>query len=464
MIEEEPSLQHEANRNSKFRFFVLGMQVGAAIMMFVMCIVVLYISDDPETGTLLKLSVGYYPIFRALFLAAFFFMLYGIDLLIWRRFRVDYRSILRVSADHGHQHVLRTSTGFMVVMFVTFVLHIFSLTKQLPTRARVWPLVAVIASVVYVLSPINVDAFNGRAQRYSMIKLVGAVLVAPFSEMNFARGFAADVLTSMPKVLSDVEYMSCFYLSGEAFRLQWNETRMKYELKEDEVVVQRYCSEKNDVYYGFKIVLSGYPFWIRLMQCGRAYYDSRDKKHIFNALKYTWTLSLIFLSLSPWKDAWIVVGVIATVYGAGWDFLQDWGLGPRWIRRRLHGERFGNAPRWFGLRSVCLYPRWTYYFAIVTNTLTKFGWAVVISPGQHIVKQHLVLLLGVIELFRRTQWAVFRMEWEDIYRSFHRSPPTPTRGHTVVFLEGATELSAENLDRALDLDEEDKGLDRAITC
>jgi len=37
---------------------------------------------------------------------------------------------------------------------------------------------------------------------------------------------------------------------------------------------------------------------------------------------------------------------------------------------------------------------------------------VYISPGQKVVQQHVILLLGCVELLRRAQWAAFRIEWQ----------------------------------------------------
>lgn len=42
----------------------------------------------------------------------------------------------------------------------------------------------------------------------------------------------------------------------------------------------------------------------------------------------------------------------------------------------------------------------------------RLGWALYISPAQVYVQQHIILVLGCIELLRRTMWAVFRVEWE----------------------------------------------------
>jgi hypothetical protein len=40
------------------------------------------------------------------------------------------------------------------------------------------------------------------------------------------------------------------------------------------------------------------------------------------------------------------------------------------------------------------------------------SWAIYISPGQKVVQQHVILVLGCVELLRRAQWALLRLEWE----------------------------------------------------
>jgi hypothetical protein len=42
----------------------------------------------------------------------------------------------------------------------------------------------------------------------------------------------------------------------------------------------------------------------------------------------------------------------------------------------------------------------------------RLGWAIYISPAQAYVQQHIILLLGCVELLRRAMWAILRVEWE----------------------------------------------------
>ena len=50
--------------------------------------------------------------------------------------------------------------------------------------------------------------------------------------------------------------------------------------------------------------------------------------------------------------------------------------------------------------------------AIILDIIMRLGWAILISPSQTYLQQHLVLLLGCVELLRRFMWSVFRVEWE----------------------------------------------------
>ena len=86
-----------------------------------------------------------------------------------------------------------------------------------------------------------------------------------------------------------------------------------------------------------------------------------------------------------------------------------------------------------------VYHSWFYPFAICTNAAARLSWAVYISPGQTLLKRHWVLLIAGafhkphstdlkilplpnpirrplrtgIELLRRAQWALLRLEHEN---------------------------------------------------
>lgn len=166
------------------------------------------------------------------------------------------------------------------------------------------------------------------------------------------------------------------------------------------------------------------------------------------------------------------MSVVSTLYALAWDLKMDWGLplctmgglqacmfgsslqtgpssperkngpsvsrsssassvgsvggpaGSSWLSARESGRLGGvtspdrrapplGVPDAAGARR---YPGYVYNLAAGTNALARLGWAVYISPGQQVVQQHTILLLGCVELMRRAQWAAIRLEWEQLTR------------------------------------------------
>ena len=88
----------------------------------------------------------------------------------------------------------------------------------------------------------------------------------------------------------------------------------------------------------------------------------------------------------------------------------------------------------FRLRPERRFPSGFYRFALVSNAFARLGWAVYVSPHQTVVAQQLVLLLGVVELLRRFQWTLLRVEWEGIRNRQHRTaPPLVSHRRTTPF-------------------------------
>ena len=85
---------------------------------------------------------------------------------------------------------------------------------------------------------------------------------------------------------------------------------------------------------------------------------------------------------------------------------MDWGL----LRTREKGK--------WGLRHKLMYPVWFYYFAAFTNLTLRFVWVIPLAfqlliPSFSLSHLH-VLLISIAELFRRAQWALLRIENENV--------------------------------------------------
>lgn len=87
----------------KIEFFTLGLIIGAALQMLTVSIIIMFVSYSQHSGPLLELSHEYYPVFRCMFFISFFFTLYGGNLFLWRRVKIEYRSVLGVGSSHTYR-------------------------------------------------------------------------------------------------------------------------------------------------------------------------------------------------------------------------------------------------------------------------------------------------------------------------------------------------------------------------
>ena len=217
---------------------------------------------------------------------------------------------------------------------------------------------------------------------------------------------SSDILCSMPKVFTDLEYTVCIYVTGNI--IDNNENTWT---SESQPHAYETCGNGSSAFVFWRVLLSLLPYYLRLMQSLRVYFVTRRVKHLFNALKYFMSMTVgilatvkqIFFGESYLITIWLYVSVVTTLYCLYWDVVMDWGLG------EFRAEHFF-------LRSsdTLFFPPYLYYCAILLDALFRLGWAIYISPGNMVLQQHFILLLGCVELVRRFVWSIFRVEWEHV--------------------------------------------------
>lgn len=217
---------------------------------------------------------------------------------------------------------MRASFGTISLVFGSFVLYIQTLTTHLTPNKHVWPLIAAGGTVVAFLWPFDwMPEWKDRKQRYGLLHTLAKVLISPFSRVTFARTFVADVLCSMPKLFNDFLVMVCLVGTGEAFRVHWDKQSNALTGSESA------CDASDTTFLRFSVALSALPFWVRLMQCCRAFWDSGEKRHCFNGLKYCTSMSVVLLSFVSNKEgngaltysyrAWQLMSLVSTMCAAG---------------------------------------------------------------------------------------------------------------------------------------------------
>ena len=170
--------------------------------------------------------------------------------------------------------------------------------------------------------------------------------------------------------------------------------------------------------YGNALMLA-LPFWWRLMQCLKVYSVTGERKNLWNALKYSTAFPLVYAGYlrrhrpSARHDRWLVLAAcVQSSYCFFWDVQMDWGL----LRRD------SRAALGWSLREPLLVTskRWVYGALCVFNLALRFIWALSIFGGVQ-GRGAGMFFFEVIELVRRTVWAIFRIEWEVINKVYNSS-------------------------------------------
>ncbi|AFZ79054.1 hypothetical protein BEWA_018990 [Theileria equi strain WA] len=206
----------------------------------------------------------------------------------------------------------------------------------------------------------------------------------------------ADILTSLTRPLSDFLYIFSYFSYGISHD--------SHRMHDGKSMLSQYVIPQP--YQG-----GSYLWWI----------SERRKLHVGNMLKYISAMSCIVISSINWtyvadlssstSNAIVVTFyTFATLFNFLWDYFIDWGLSlPPNILKGRNGR--------------IMYTRKAYYIACVINLSCRCTWALTTSPLQLISNKELssnllVLIVSVIEIFRRIVWVAFRLESEHLLNSY----------------------------------------------
>ena len=178
------------------------------------------------------------------------------------------------------------------------------------------------------------------------------------------------------------------------------------------------------------------PSYIRAAQCGRRYYDSLSSKkygqihpHLTNMGKYTVSIVTLIVGCAARENAmyypfFLVMSFISTVYSYGWDVFMDWGLisiKGGWPTFLAHGKSMLHEDDTVPRHIVVFY-----IWCLASNMFLRLSWVwgLFVHFEDPSVK---VWIFGALEIFRRAQWNLLRMEHEhmgnvDQYRAAREIP------------------------------------------
>ena len=292
----------------------------------------------------------------------------------------------------------------------------FIATEQHGLTWRPW----LVCNVGLLLAMVCIGALPVRAfhagSRFSLLKTLVESLIAPCAPVTFWHVLVADYLTSLAKTFSDLQLTAC--ISSAILSRDYNGAA--YERTTD--LWNSYhaqCSGSTA-----NAVMLALPFWWRLMQCFRVYSETKEQKNLWNALKYSTAFPLVYAGYLRKYDPsaahdhlFILCAVVQSSYCFVWDVLMDWGL----PQRARPGEGIGGW-RMRTLRVVTP-SKVSYLLLCAFNLMLRFVWALSIFggvPGRGLG----MFFFEVVEMARRTVWAIFRIEWEMVAKVYSKDPTT----------------------------------------
>jgi len=275
-------------------------------------------------------------------------------------------------------------------------------------------------------------------KRKGLWTMVSLTVGAPFYEVTFRDGFIGDILTSTVRPLQDLVFTLFFLPLG--LRAWWSSAF--YTMDAAAIPMER-----NWLLHTVLLpacTLS--PLWWRFLQNLRQCFDAKKRwPYLGNAFKYLMAAEVatfgMFDPSAKTHPLWMACFFVATLYQVWWDVFMDWGLLERdsffgFYHLSYHFKNnngYGLFWWWpYSLRSQRLYKRrWIYYVIFVINFCLRFVGMVTLIPPVYLSRStglivntydpDFQLFLGSLaasaEIFRRTIWALLRVEWEVIRTS-----------------------------------------------
>ncbi|TVU22250.1 hypothetical protein EJB05_31934 [Eragrostis curvula] len=354
-----------------------------------------------------------YPVLSMFALLFLHLLLYGCNMVAWRRCRVNYGFIFESSPAAGGgelkpRDVFLVCAASMAAVAGVMFAHLALVLRGYHASPRVQAIPGILLLVFLLLlfCPFNIVY---RSSRFLFLRILRNIVLSPLYKVVMVDFFMADQLCSQVPMLRSLEYLACYYISG-SYRTQ------EYG----------YCINTKHI-RDLAYAVSFLPYYWRAMQdseklkktfvqicvvqCARRWFDEGDTSHLVNLGKYVSAMLAAGAKVAYEKDKslaslslLVAVSSTATVYQLYWDFVKDWGLlqpnskNP-WLRNELILKR----------KSI-------YYFSMGLNLVLRLAWLqTVIHPNFGSLDSRVTsFFLAALEVIRRGHWNFYRLENEHL--------------------------------------------------
>ncbi|VFQ78063.1 unnamed protein product [Cuscuta campestris] len=387
-------LKPTLKKDSHVVTFFIGLFTGCFIALLVGYLIMAHITGmyrQPESNTLYMETV--YPVLSMFSLLFLHLFMYGCNIVMWRKSRINYSFILELSPKQELKYrdvFLICTTSMSVVVGVLF-LHLSLVSKGYSfTLVHSIPGLLLLGFLLLLLCPFNIIY---KPSRYRFLRVMRNIILSPLYKVFMLDFFMADQLCSQIPMLRELEYVACYYVTGSYKNQDYG-----------------YCM-KTKYYRDLAYAVSFLPYYWRAMQCARRWLDEGDRSHIVNLGKYVSAMLAAGAKVAYEKETglgWLCLVVAissgATVYQLYWDFVKDWGLlqphsrNP-WLRNEL-----------------MLHQKFIYYFSMGLNIILRLAWMQTVLHYNFGRVDYRVtgLFLAALEVIRRGQWNFYRLENEHL--------------------------------------------------
>eukprot|EP01138_Halocafeteria_seosinensis_P015804 gb/GECG01016128.1/.p1 GENE.gb/GECG01016128.1/~~gb/GECG01016128.1/.p1 ORF type:complete len:498 (+),score=40.29 gb/GECG01016128.1/:1-1494(+) len=346
---------------------------------------------------------GQYYLLTALIMFTLFGWGYAMDVRLWMRSGINYARVFNLK---GGYVLRRSGIARLSAILASFQLAAAAVCFVIGWRDTQYNGIATALLLVLLVSHILFFTLPGvlhPQSRFFLGRVLLQCFAAPFAyPVTFVANVVADILTSAGTAIYRFQYGLCSLATTG-----WLQPG----------AADQHCGTGTLYDMVMLPFATALPFWLRFLQCMSRYFEAlwngkrgwAAHQHLVNALKYASALAVVATDTltiyqggknheTPYYHAWVVALVIKTVYCYVWDVTMDWGL---WRT---------TSP--FALRPRTMFSKKFYYVAMVTNAFGRVAWAFGISPHQY--PEEWTLWLQTVEVLRRIQWLVFRVENEYI--------------------------------------------------
>ncbi|XP_024182336.1 SPX and EXS domain-containing protein 5 isoform X2 [Rosa chinensis] len=337
--------------------------------------------------------------YNPLLLVTMMVWFWGINLWVFAQSQVSYPKIFELDQNHlTHREIWKCATWMTIVVPTSMTAYLYLYSHGEVSLAASQPVLLYAAVAMILIFPFDIFYLS---TRFYFLRTLWRI-VLPLQAISFSDFFVADILTSMSKVLSDLERSVCRMLHRQVATIAWFEA--------DSV-----CGS-HSVAIPLVLVL---PYLFRLFQCLRQYKDTGERTSLLNALKYSTAVPVIFLSAlkyhifpEKWtnfyRPLWLLSAILNSLYSFYWDVTRDWDLSGF--------TRIFKSNKSHILSNLIHGRKWVYFWVITSNLILRCTWTYKLSA--HLRHNYLtVFAITALEIFRRFQWVFFRVEKEWIKMS-----------------------------------------------